>query len=283
MFKKTAIIAGLGLAVSAATQAQQEAVVTGDRLVDTYRWEIDADYTHGEFSGNFDDTEFDAFGISGSYFLDDVDTTKGPRSEAAFLDHASDVSLFYTYAEVDDNGIDVDGDEYGVSGRYVTDSAGWIMQGSYARSEPLDAEIDTYTIGAGKYLTDNTTLVLSYWNGDVEDGGDTDGYAVGVEHFWELSNGGIKLEGNYGFVNVDDADDIDIYNVSGTWYVTQDLGFGAKYGNFDAGGAEAERYAAYAEWFITRGIAANLEYVHDEIDDTDFEVDAITLGARIRF
>ena len=85
------------------------------------------------------------------------------------------------------------------------------------------------------------------------------------------------------FVNVDDADDIDIYNVSGTWYVTQNLGFGAKYGNFDAGGAEAERYAAYAEWFITRGIAANLEYVHDEIDDTDFEVDAITLGARIRF
>ena len=130
MFKKTAIIAGLGLAVSAAAQAQQEAVVTGDKLVDTYRWEIDADYTHGEFSGNFDDTEFDAFGISGSYFLDDVDTTKGPRSEAAFLDHASDVSLFYTYAEVDDNGIDVDGDEYGVSGRYVTDSAGWIMQGS---------------------------------------------------------------------------------------------------------------------------------------------------------
>lgn len=284
MFKKTAITAGLILAASATAQAQQEPVVVGDSLVDTYRWEIDAGYTAGEFSGNFDDTDFDAYNIAGSFFLDDVDTTKGPRSEAAFLDHASDVSLFYTYAEIDDNGIDVDGDTYGVSGRYVTNASSWIVEGSYARSEPLDAEIDTYTIGLGKYITDNTTLVATYWNGDVEDGGDTDGYAVGVEHFWHLSSdSGIKLEGNYGFVNVDDADDIDIYNVTGTWYVTNDLGFGATYGKFDAGAGEADRYAAFAEWFITRGIAANLSYVHDEVDDTDFETDAITLGATIRF
>lgn len=284
MFKKTAITAGIILATSAAAQAQQDPVVTGDSLVDTYRWEIDAGYTAGEFSGNFDDTDFDAYNIAGSFFLDDVDTTKGPRSEAAFLDHASDVSLFYTYAEIDDNGIDVDGDTYGVSGRYVTSASSWIVEGSYARSEPLDAEIDTYTIGLGKYITDNTTLVATYWNADVEDGGDTDGYAVGVEHFWHLnSDSGIKLEGNYGFVNVDDADDIDIYNVTGTWYVTKDLGFGATYGNFDSGAGEADRYAAFAEWFITRGIAANLSYVHDEVDDTDFETDAITLGATIRF
>ena len=276
MFRKVAISVGLGLAISVPAQAQQY-------IGKVYKWEVDADYTTGEYSGNFDDTEFDNAGISGSYFFGGVNNTKGPYSEAAFLDHASDITASYKYREIDDNGIDVDGDEYGISGRYVTDGAGWILQGSYTRLEPVDAEIDTYTIGAGKYLGENTTLLANYWNGDVDDGGDTDGASVGLEHFWALSSGGIKLEGNYGFVNVDDADDIDIYNLTGTWYVNNNLGFGAGYGNFDAGGFEAEQYTAFAEWFVTKGIAANLEYVHQELDDTDFEVDSIALGVRLRY
>ena len=299
MFKKTAIVAGLGLAFAATAQAQQsndklqEAVVTSDHLVDTYRWEIEADYTHGEYEfDDFDDTEFDSFSVSGSYFLDDVDTTKGPRSEAAFLDHASDISIFYSYAEVDDNGIDVDGDDYGISGRYVTDEAGWIFGASYTRLEPLDAEIDTFTLTAGKYITDNTSLTLTYWNGDADEGGDTDGGAIGLQHFWHLTNGGIKVEANYGMVNVDDADDVDIYNISGTWYVSHDLGFGASFGRFDgfdglidAGGSglEVDQYSVFGEWFITRNIAANLAYTYGEVDDTDIESNAITLGARVRF
>lgn len=276
MFKKAAISVGVGLVLSAPTYAQQY-------IGDVYKWEVDGAVAAGEYSGNFDDTDFESFAVSGSYFFDGVNNTKGPLGEAAFLDHASDITAFYTYAEIDDNGIDVDGDTYGVSGRFVTDSAGWILDGSYARTEPLNAEIDTYTIGAGKYITENTTLVATYWNGDADEGGDTDGAAIGLEHFWKLSSGGIKLEGNYGFVNVDDADDIDIYNVGATWYATQRLGFGAAYGNFDAGGIEAERYSAFAEWFIIRGIAANLEYVHDELNDTDFEVDSIALGVTLRY
>ena len=97
MFKKTAIVAGLGLALAATAQAQQsndklqEAVVTSDKLVDTYRWEINADYTRGEWSANsFDDTETDEFTVGGSFYLKPVDTTLGPRGEAAFLDGLGD-------------------------------------------------------------------------------------------------------------------------------------------------------------------------------------------------
>lgn len=277
MFRKAAISIGVGLAISATAQAQQY-------IGEVYKWEVDGDISTGEYSAsNFDDTEFDSFSVSGSYFFSGVNNTKGPFSEAAFLDHASDLSIFYEYSEIDDNGIDVDGDEYGISGRYVTDGAGWILEGSYTRHEPLDAEIDTYTIGAGKYLGQNTSVVLEYWNGDADEGGDTDGGSIGLEHFWALTSGGIKLEGNYGFVNVDDADDIDIYNVTGTWYVNQNLGFGGAYGNFDAGGAEVDRYRAFAEWFIIKGIAANLEYVHDDFDISDLERDSITLGVRLRY
>jgi len=121
MFKKTAIIAGIGLAVSAAAQAQQKTIVTGDHLVvDTYRWEIGGAVNYSELDvGPFD---VDKWGVDlyGTYFLDDVNTNKGPRSEAAFLDQASSVTLFGGYSELDDvdelekdlGGIDIDDDVY---------------------------------------------------------------------------------------------------------------------------------------------------------------------------
>lgn len=288
MFKKTAIVAGVALAVSAAAQAED------------YRWEIEADYSHGEYEiDGFDDTEFDAFSVDGSFYLDSVNTNGSPLSEAAFLDQASDISVAYSYAEIDDNGIDVDGDDYGISGRYVTDGAGWIFDGSYTRLEPLDGEIDVWTLGFGKYLTDNTTLVLTYWNGDADEGGDTDGGAIGLKHFFRTADAaGFLVEANYGLINVDDADDVDIYNLSGTWFPNQNWGIGASYGRYDgfdglidAGGSglEVDQYSLFAEWFVTPSIGLNLAYTYGETDDipligdTDIESNAITLGGRLRF
>jgi hypothetical protein len=317
MFRKTAITtAGLGLALATTGQAQegqQEAIVTGDKLVDTYRWEINADYTYGEWSANgIDDTETDEFTVGGSFYFSPVDTTKGPRGEAAFLDHASDITLSYTYGEVDDNGIDIDSDSYLISGRYVMD-AGFVFEGAYRYYEPVNAEVDQYRLSAGYYLTDTTTLIVDYLDSDVDDGGsfpeglveasDTDGWNARVEHFWGFGNdSGLKLEGNYGFINVDDADDIDLWGVGAIWYITRDFGIGATYENTDYGILESDDYGLFAEWFITRNIAVNLAYTHREPDDFDIDIDlpddgdinrflrnselefdAITLGATLRF
>ena len=300
MFKKTAIIAGLGLAISGAAQAQetpQEAIVTGDRFVDTYRWELNADYTHGEWSANgFDDTETDQFSVGGSFYFQPVDTTKGPRAEAAFLDHASDVTLGYTYSEVDDNGIDIDGDKYNVSGRYVT-QGGFIFEAGYERDEPIEAEIDIFRLSAGYYLTENTSLIVDYVDADADEGGDTDGWNARLEHMWHMGDngGGIKLEGNYGFINVDDGDDIDLYGLEAIWYINQDIGVGVAYENTDFGQLESEDYRLFAEWFITRHLAVNVGYDHQEPDDfddgaflerlndLDLEYDAFTIGGTYRF
>ena len=318
MFTRTAIAAGLGLALAASVQAQEEPqkmIVTGDKLVDTYRWELNADYTRGEWSANgIDDTETDEFTVGGSFYFSPVDTTRGPRGEAAFLDKASDITLSYTYGEVDDNGIDVDSDSYLISGRYVMD-AGFILEGAYRYYEPVNAEVDQFRLSAGYYLTHTTTIMIDYLDSDVDDGGsfpegvvevsDTDGWNARVEHFWYFGQkSGLKLEGNYGFINVDDADDVDLWGLGATWYITQDFGIGATYENTDYGILESDDYGLFAEWFITRNIAVNLAYSHREPDDfdidsdfdfpgdddinrflrnSDLEYDAITLGATVRF
>lgn len=270
MFKKTAIVAGISLALSATAQAD-------------YQWQVDAAASRTNIDVGFDDGDADNFGIAGSYFLESVDTSKGPLSEAAFVDQASSVSLSYIYTDLDDIIEDVDGDEYGLEGRYVTDNAGWIIEGSYSRQTPDFSDIDTYSVGFGKYLTDNTTLTVSYVKTDIDEGGDTDGYVASVEHLWTLSSGAIKLEGNAGFVNVDDGDDIDVYNVAATYYINNNLGLGASYGKFDGGGAETDEWSLFAEWFINEQFAVSAAYAESELDDTDIEIDAFAIGGTFRF
>ena len=143
-----------------------------------------------------------------------------------------------------------------------------IFEGSYSRIEPEFSDVDTYTMGFCAYVTDTTTVVGTFGNTDVDEGGDTGFYELSVKNLWNLSN---------------DGDDVDIFNVAGTWYLNSKLGFGARYGSFDAGGAETGSYAVFTEWFVTEPIALPAEYDYSELDDTDVEIEAFLIGARFRF
>ena len=270
MLRKTAIVAGITLALSATAQAD-------------YQWELGAGYARGDIDlGLNDDIDADVYAVSGSYFLQSVDTSKGPLSEAAFLDRASGINLNYTNTELSSDYDDADSQGYGAAGRFVAKESGWLVDLAYLRSEPEDFEIDTYSIGAGKYIFENTAVILSYAETDVEDGGDTDGYNVAVEQLWLLSQGGIKVDASYGFVNVDDADDIDVYSLGGTYYINSNLGLGASYSNLDSSGDELEQWSLGAEWFINEQVAVSLAYSESEVDDTDFEIDTVAITIRIR-
>jgi hypothetical protein len=305
MFKKNAIIAGIGLAIASTAQVQaqqvEEAIVTGNKLVDTYRWEVDAvaGRTNIDPGSPFDDGDVDKFGIGGSYYFQDVDTTKGPRAEAPFLDHASDISLAYVYTDADDIVEDLDGDEYRVDGRYVLglDSIPLIFEGSWSRVTPDISDIDTWSLGFGAYVTDATTVVLSYTKNDVDKGndflGDIDIWNLEAKHMWVFDDGGgIELGGYYGYINLDcdDCDDPDSYGINATWFVNNDLGFGISAGKTDFFGQESDAVGVDAEWFVTRNLGLTLSYAYEEADKLDdgiqkddTEISTVLLGARYRF
>jgi len=302
MFKKTALVAAVGLALSVTAQAEND-----------YRWELGADYTRDTVdadvkssAGNVSDNiDSDIGTVNGTFYLKPVDTSKGPLAEAAFLDHASSINLAYTDGEVDLNSLnneleDKDGQKYAVNTRYVAEGPGWELSGvlvdlSYVRSEPGEAEIDTYGIGIGKYLTDTTTLVLNYQQLTVNNGGDTDGYSLDLEHLWPMSNGGgLKATASAGKVVIKDADDVDSYALGGTWYINKSLGFGAGYSNTSQNGYEVSGWDVSSSWFVTEMVELSLAYAQRTPDDIEFsngnvdgkvelENDAITLGALVRF
>ena len=279
MFKKTAIAGALGLAISATAQAD-------------YRWQVDANAGRTNIDIGRDDGDVDQFGVSGRFYFKDVDTSKGPLGEASFLDQSSYVGAGYQYTDLDDIIEDVDGDTYGLGGRYVLplESIPLIFEADWTRETPDFSDIDFYRIGFGAYITDNTTVVLSYRTSDVDesndiDPGDIDAYSIDLKHLWHLSgDGAITLEGSYGFIdvednNINDGDDIDTWNIGGTWYVNKNLGFGLDFSRFDNFGIEEDTYGIGAEWFVTEGIGLSLNYEYSEIDDTDVEINAVVLAA----
>ena len=290
MFKKTALVAGIGLALSVTAQAD-------------YRWELGGNYTAGQTETNQADIDSSTGTLFGSWYMEDVDSSKGPLSEAAFLDHASDITLSGDYGEIDlgDVGLDdVNSQAYGVSGRYVAEGPGWKLSGwlvdlGYRHLEPNDngdVEFDTYNIGIGNYITENTTLVLNYNAASINNSGDTDGYSADLEHMWLMSNGGgFKARASYGVVTVKEADDIDTYNLGGTWYFTNNFGIGADYFNVaglndaipGSDGLEFEGWQVTSEWFITEAFAVNLAGGQLEYDNLETDSDFASIGAKLRF
>ena len=271
MFKKTAIIAGIGLALSATAQAD-------------YRWELGAGYTAGNFDYQTkspetinDDNDTDVFDLSGTFYLDNVDTSKGPLGEAAFLDHSSFIELAFSDGEVDISGAsDEDGQTYSVDTRYVAEGpnwqlSGWLVDLGYQRSEPGDLYVDTWSLGIGKYITQNTTLVLGYQNDSVNNGGDVDSWGAEVEHFFAFSNGGLKARANGGKTVVKDLDDPTTWGLGATWYINNNWGIAADYELDDFNGFEVDRYSLGVEWFITENLAVELAGQMTEPDDIDLD------------
>jgi hypothetical protein len=299
MFKKTALVAGIGLALSVTAQAD-------------YRWELGGDYTMGQTDTEIkdrttgatrsDNVDSDVGRLNGTWYFENVDTSKGPLSEAAFLDHASNITLFGTDGEVQlsqigNNGQldDEDGQRYGVESRYVAEGPGWKLSGwlvdlGYNHFEPGDLEIDNYNIGIGNYVTPNTTVVVNYQNTSLNNGGDTDAYSLDLEHMFLMSNGGFKARASAGRTIVSGLDDVDTYLLGGTWYFTNNIGIGADYLNTGAGGYEVQGWQVNSEWFINEAFAINLAYSQldpDDIESANYrleqEFDAVTLGAKVRF
>lgn len=302
MFKKTALVAGIGLALSVTAQAD-------------YRWELGGDYTYGQVDAEIknntagfnrsDDIDENIGSIYGTWYMENVDTSKGPLAEAAFLDHASSITLNATDGQIDlgslnQNLDDQDGQTYSVDMRYVAEGPGWKLSGWIAdlgyEYQELgdDQEIDLYNVGVGKYLTPNTTLVLGYEKININNGGDTDSYDVTAQHFFPFSSGGLKASANAGKVVVSGDDDVELYAIDAIWYLNNNIGFGAGYQNVSQSSYEVSGFTVGADWFITEAFAVDLSYGQLNFDDInldaavgggklELEREAVNLGARFRF
>lgn len=258
MFKKSALIAGLGLALAATTHA------------DTYNWEAGVAVSGGDVDGA---------AVGGSYFLNPVDDSNGPLGEAAFIERASHIDIAAGEDDVDD----FETDFYSIAGRYVVKDAGWIIDAGYLRQEPESLDVDAFNLGFGKYIAPNTTLVLNYTRTDVDSIGDADAYGVAIDHLANFGDQAVKLAGSYTYVDPDGGDDADLFNASAIWYPCKTLGIGASYTYAEEDGDDTDGFGIQAEYFLTNSVAVSLSYDEVETDGSGDDTDVTTLSLMARF
>jgi hypothetical protein len=292
MFRKVAIVAGVSAALSSAAQAD-------------YQWELNGAYVTGDIEEGSFEADQDLFVAAGAVFFEPVDTSKGPLAEAAFLDRASGIAVDFENGEIEGSrGVKADIEGYGIQGRFINKYSGLIFDVGYRQDETETSvayaggdwketwETDTFSIGLGGYVADNTSLLFSYGNIDTG-GSEADTYSADVEHLINLGQGAaLKLDGGYTYVDPQSrfGDDGNNISLGGTWYVTRWLGFGVDYERADFDELETDGWTLSAEWFVNEQIAVTLAYTDVEStydEGTYFESqqtsDTVLLGVRARF
>ena len=273
MFKKTAIITGIALAMSAGAQAD-------------YDWELGAGYTGGTIEqkvknrANPDqkqkqDNDTDAYDVSGTWYMETVDTSKGPLGEAAFLDASSSITVGTGYGKTRvSQQNNPDGETYIADMRYVAEGPGWKLSGvivdlGFERAELGDDKVDSWNAGIGKYITETTTLVAEYQYQSLNNGNGSgvDYYGGTIESFFAMGDGGLKASANFGRSYISNRDDVDSYGLSGTYYLGSNIGIGLNWEQVEESGYEINQYGIGAEWFISESFAVTLAYTDIVADD----------------
>lgn len=251
-----------------------------------YQFEVGGAYATGEITaGNGADADQDLFTLGGRYYLAPVDTSKGPRSEDAFIDRASHVGLVYTFGEVDfDNGGDTDISSLSVDGRYVIKDSGWLVELGYQFDDgDNSADSDAYALRLGKYISETTTLVAGWAYAENDDNREQDEYTLELEHLKDLGDAALKLEAGLGLVDSNYASDVNLYTVGATYYVNNNLGFGGSYSLADSDDTEVDQYTVFGELWVNENVAVSLGYTGVEEDGSNVESDAIILAVTGRF
>jgi hypothetical protein len=280
MFKKTAIITGIALAMSAGAQAD-------------YNWELGAGYTGGTISQEAknrvdksqrlkQDNDTDAFDFTGTWYMETVDTSKGPLGEAAFLDASSSITLGTGYGKTRvSQQNNPDGETYIADMRYVAEGPGWKLSGvivdlGFERAEIGDTKTfqqstktDTWNAGLGMYITETTTLVAEYEYTSLNNGSGSgiDTYGGTIESFFAMGDGGLKAAANFGRSYISNRDDVDTYGLGATYYLGSNIGIGLNWEQGEEAGYEVNQYGVSAEWFISENFGVTLAYSDIVADD----------------
>jgi len=273
MFKQTVVAGAVAAALSLSAQAD-------------YQFEVAGAYATGELTAASGvDADQDLFTLGGTYYLNPVDDSKGPRSEDAFIDHASEISLFYTGGEVDfDNGGDSDIENISASGRYVTPQSHWIVGLGY-QFEDGDggADTDSYSVQVGKYIADTTTVTAGWTFTENDDNRETDAYSLDLEHLEDLGSSALKVEAGIGWADSNFRSDVTVYSVGSTYYINNYIGFGVSYSFAYSDDTELDRFTVFGEYWLNDKIGLSLGLTSLDEDGSSAESDAVILAVVGRF
>ena len=289
--KKLGLATALLLAMTGA-QAYQFEVQGQAEYIDTT--ENDKDFTGG---------------LQGTYYLKNVDSTKGPLAEAAFLNQASNVSVAYNYGEVGSQGVDVIAHNYGIKAEaYVpTKVVPVYASASYSHTildskneNNADNNGDRYALEVGALPTQNFLVAVGYTSVADQDAVDAfnvmgNGVVKAVAEAETISQDQDAITARAKYVGAIDGTNMAVgfesgiiygedtaYQLKTDLFVTPKLSVGASYAESSFEGTPDSAWGANVNYFITPAVAVGASYVNANATDGDIN-DTQTVGVNAKF
>ncbi|KYQ85181.1 hypothetical protein AWW72_05255 [Acinetobacter sp. NRRL B-65365] len=258
----------------------------------------------------------------GTYYFKNVDASKGPLAEAAFLNQASNVSAAYNYAKLSgDESVTVKNNSFGAKGEvylptpYVPAYASAAYSHSQTKAEGEKDNGDRYSVELGAMVLPNFLVAVGYTrvadqialdaNKAVENGvfsAVADSATIGDKQ--DVVTARTKYVGNIDGTNMAIGFETGLaygenqaYGLKTDLYLTPKLSVGASYAeaNFSKNQASdnfspiKSAWGANVNYFITPAVAVGASYVNanakgfENIYGETVNVDTQTVGVNAKF
>ena len=275
-----------------------------------YQFEVQGQAEYIDTTAN--DKDFTG-GLQGTYYLKNVDSTKGPLAEAAFLNQASNVSVAYNYGELGSEGVDVIAHNYGIKAEaYVpTKVVPVYASASYSHtildaknqnltSKKLEGNGDRYALEVGALPTQNFLVAVGYTSVADQDAVDAfnvmgNGVVKAVAEAETISQDQDAITARAKYVGAIDGTNMAVgfesgiiygedtaYQLKTDLFVTPKLSVGASYAESSFEGTPDSAWGANVNYFITPAVAVGASYVNANATDGDIN-DTQTVGVNAKF
>jgi len=278
-----------------------------------YQFEVQG---QSEFIDNTANEQDFTGAVQGTYYFNNVDASKGPLAEAAFLNQASNVSAAYTYGE--------DGQEFGdrtvhhtfgVKGEaYIpTNVVPAYASASYShtiadnKAGDVDGNGDRYALELGALLIPNFLVAVGYTSVADQTSYDAfnmfnNGVAKAALESETIADKKDAITARTKYVGAIDGTNMSIgfesglvygedtaYNLGTTLFLNPQLSVGASYMESSFAGSPDKAWGANVNYFITPAVAVGASYVNanyeanlaqnSQVSDTQ----TIGVNAKFRF
>lgn len=257
--------------------------------------------------------------VQGTYYFKNVDATKGPLAEAAFLNQASNFSLAYNYGEYDVDAVDKDfvSHVYGAKAEAYVPTKLVPVYASAAYSHTItdgkggqdNDNGDRYALELGAVVTPNFLVAVGYTS--VADQYSLDAFNI-------LANGVAKaalesdtidqdqdaITARTKYVGAIDGTNMAVgfeagivygestaYNLKTDLYLTPALSVGASYMESSYNDSPNKAWGANVNYFITPAVSVGASYVNANFEaakaaeeDADvLDIQTVGVNAKFRF
>ena len=251
------------------------------------------------------DKDFSAGGQA-TYYFKNVDASKGPLAEAAFINQASNVSVAYNYAQV----FEYENQNYGIKGEAYYPTS--IVPAAYAslsynaayndgKYSETDDHGDRWALEVGSVVAPNFLVAVGYTNVASQDVLDTfkiinkgifqanietdtidedqDAITARTKYVGAIDGTPMSIGFETGIV----YGDATAFELKTDLYLNSQISGGISYAesSYDFGPKSA--WGVNANYFVTPAIALGASYVNANVVGADADVQTVGLNAKLRF